>query len=54
MHARRTPVQLPDMNAAVLQAVEPVEYREELQASMEISALCAPDFRKQIAILRET
>jgi hypothetical protein len=42
------------MALAILDGIEPSEYRESLETSLEISSLSSPDLRKQIAIVRET
>jgi hypothetical protein len=42
------------MAFAILDGIEPAEYRKSLEKSLEISSLSSPDLRKQIAIIRAT
>jgi hypothetical protein len=42
------------MNLTLLDSIRPSDYCESLEEALEISAIAARDFRKQIAIIRET
>jgi hypothetical protein len=54
MFARQPALPLSGMAFVILDGIEPSEYRESLENSLEISSLSSPDLRKQIAIIRET
>jgi hypothetical protein len=51
---RRTPVPLAQMNLTLLDSIRPSDSYESLEEALEISAIAAADFRKQIAIIHET
>jgi hypothetical protein len=42
------------MDLSILDLMQPLQCRESLETSLEISSLSSPDLRKQIFILRET
>jgi hypothetical protein len=54
MIARHSPLPLSGMALAVLDGIEPSEYRESLETSLEIASRPSPDLRKQITIIQET
>jgi hypothetical protein len=54
MAARCQPLPLTEMDISILHLMQPLQYRESLETSLEISSLLSPDLRKQIAILRKT
>jgi DNA-binding IclR family transcriptional regulator len=54
MIARHLPLPLSGMTLAVLDGIEPSEYRESLETSLEIASTSSHDLRKQIATIRET
>jgi hypothetical protein len=42
------------MNLTLLDSIRPSDYCESLKEALKISAIAAPDFRKQIAIIHDT
>jgi hypothetical protein len=42
------------MNLTLLDSIRPSDYHESLEEALEISAIAASGFRKQIAIISET
>jgi hypothetical protein len=53
MGTRLQHLPLIEMDFSILDLMQPLQYRESLETSLEISSLSFPDLRKQIAILRE-
>jgi hypothetical protein len=45
---------LTKMDLSILDLMQPLQYRESPETSLEISSLSSPDLRKQISILRKT
>jgi hypothetical protein len=54
MIARRSALPLSGTALTILDRIEPSEYCESLETSIEIANILSPDLRKQIAIIRQT